>query len=257
MISVIIPCYNQGRYLKEAIKSVIAQTYKDWEIIIINDGSTDNSRDVAFRFSSQDENILLYELDDVGASNARDFAIRKARGKYYIPLDADDKIEPRYMEKTLSILQKNDDLGFVYVDTIYFDQISSRVIPSPEYNFIRLIQGNFISYCSLFRRNAYFDCDGYDLNNFGYFEDYQLYINYGRRGWYGKHLAEPLFRYRVHPESSMQTGRTRSMGAVYNAYIKTQYPELYPVELVNQAKEILMPYKDNFMSSKTPQGELK
>jgi len=262
MISVIIPCYNQAKYLREAVESVIAQTgYKWWEIIIVDDGSTDGSYDLALQLCKEYKDISKYtnmfvvKTDDVGASNARHRGIKMARGEYYLPLDADDKISPDYFKKALPLLEANKDLGFIYVNTVYFDKVSSKIIPSLPYNFFRLIQANYISYCSLFRTSAYFDCGGYDLNNRHYFEDYQLYIKYGRRGWYGKHLAEPLFYYRVHPESSMQTERTKEMGQVYNAYIRTQYPEIYPVEWVNQAKEILKPYKEGFMSSQTPHKE--
>ena len=255
MISVIIPCYNQAKYLREAVESIVSQTYTDWEIVIVDDGSTDGSFDLALDLEHEYSNIEAIKTNDVGASNARHKGINRTTGEYYLPLDADDKIAPNYFEKTIPILEANKELGFVYVDTVYFDETSSRIIPSLEYNFFRLLQANYISYCSLFRREAYFDCGGYDLNNRNYFEDYQLYIKYGRRGWYGKHLAEPLFYYRVRPDSSMQTERTKQMHQVYNAYIKTQYPEIYPVEWVNQAKEILKPYKEGFMSSKTPHKE--
>ena len=137
MISAIIPCYNQAKYLPEAVESIVDQTYDDWEIHIINDSSTDNSGEVASNLISEhkDKRIYLHVTPDVGGTNARAYEIRKSKGDYYLPLDADDKIDLQYFESALPILEQNNNLGFVYVQSTYFDKQKTWSVPSPEYNF--------------------------------------------------------------------------------------------------------------------------
>lgn len=95
-ISIIVPCYNQGRYLDEAMTSLLAQTFKNWECIIINDGSTDNTEEVAQQWSSKDNRIKYMSQENAGVSAARNAAIRASAGEFILPLDADDKISNDY-----------------------------------------------------------------------------------------------------------------------------------------------------------------
>ena len=91
-VSVIIPCYNHAHYLCRAVQSVLAQTYADWEAIIVDDGSTDNTREVATRFS--DPRVRYIYQENRGLSAARNTGISAAQGSYLAFLDADDELEP-------------------------------------------------------------------------------------------------------------------------------------------------------------------
>mgnify|MGYP001178124174 CR=1 FL=1 len=256
-VSFIVPCYNQGKYLSVALESIYQQDFTDWEIIIINDGSTDDSQEIikTLMAKAPTKNIYCLCLNDVGSSVSRNTAIRMATGDFYVPLDADDKIDKTFLGKTLNKFNVNKSYGFVYVDTLYVVGNNYHPNPSPEYSFMGLLMNNFMSYCSLFRKDAYMDVGGYDLDNFCYYEDYELYIKLGMKGWYGIHLPENLFYYNVHADSSMQTERARKLGGVYKAYMINKYSELFPLEWQEQAKKIMEGFPKDFMSWKPQRQE--
>lgn len=98
LISVIIPCFNQGKYLLEAIESIIVQTYTRWEIIIVNDGSTDNTAEIACGFIAKDKRIKYIQQNNIGLAGARNKGLEEAIGNYIQFLDADDLIDPEKFE---------------------------------------------------------------------------------------------------------------------------------------------------------------
>lgn len=106
LISVIVPVYNAQEYIAECIKSVIEQTYKNLEILIIDDGSTDNSLNICHNFN--DERIKIYHNENKGLSFARQFGIDYSRGKYFVTIDADDWILPNYVESLYETIKKRD-----------------------------------------------------------------------------------------------------------------------------------------------------
>ncbi len=107
MVSVIIPSFNHGNYLSETLNSVIAQTYKNWECIIVNDGSSDNTKAIAQDYVSKDERITYLWKKNGGLSSARNAGLEKAKGDWIQFLDADDIIEPEKFQKQLSVINKN------------------------------------------------------------------------------------------------------------------------------------------------------
>jgi glycosyltransferase involved in cell wall biosynthesis len=253
-----VTCYNQGKFLRQCLESIANQIYKDFEIIFINDGSTDNTIEVFEEFKKDYPKILAfyYYTNDIGATNARHFAISKTNGNFYVPLDADDYIDPKYIEILLPYLEENGDYGFIYCDSIYvFEDNRQQRFYQQDYSFYDLLNNNFISYCSLFRKYAYYTIGSYDLGNTNFYEDYQLYIRLGKKGWYGKHIAEPLFFYRSHKDSSMQSKRCQILSNVYRYYIIAQEPLLFPAKWVEEANKTLSKFPNNFMSYKPKEQE--
>ena len=104
VVSIIIPCFNQGKYIEETIKSVLSSTFKNFEIIIVNDGSTDTHTNRLLQHLNL-ESVIVIQTENQGVSNARNTAIRNSRGKFILPLDADDKISVRYIEEAVKILE--------------------------------------------------------------------------------------------------------------------------------------------------------
>jgi len=258
MISFIIPCHNQEGYVAEAINSVANQTNKDIELIVVDDTSTDGSKQVILNSlgNLSIKSVYTY-VDDVGPTNARLAGIKISEGEYYVTLDADDLISPDFAKETLSaIALTSEEIGFVYVDTVYFhDSISNgQRVPSPDYNLINLLNNNFMSYCSLFKRNTT-NTVGYNTDNFGYFEDYDRYVDLGLHGIYGKHLAKDLFYYRVRKDSSFQSERTQQFSNAYKAHIVRKYPYVFDAMSLDTAKKILQHYPENFMSLKPHEQE--
>ena len=106
-VSIIIPCYNQENYIKDAILSCFEQTYQNIEIVIVNDGSSDNSAEVINSLIKNRENVIfINNKENFGVVHSRNIAIEKASGEYILPLDGDDKIEPAYVEKAVKILNE-------------------------------------------------------------------------------------------------------------------------------------------------------
>ena len=105
LVSILVPVYNVERYLSRCLDSLVAQTYKDIEIIIINDGSTDNSRDIALLYSKRFNNIYVYDYENAGISTTRNRALDKAHGDYVMFVDSDDFLARRAIEKMMDVVQ--------------------------------------------------------------------------------------------------------------------------------------------------------
>ncbi len=240
LASVIVLCHNYGAHLETAVASVLAQTFTDYELILVDDGSTDDSWKIAQGLAEHQRAsvaIRVFHLDDVGPSAARRFGVEQARGRYFVPLDADDKLAPDFLAQTVAVLEADAQLGFAYTDSRYFGDKDQDIF-HPEYDFAKLCAGNFISYCSLVRRAAFAAVDGYDRANWGYYEDWDLWIRLGQAGWRGRHVAQPLFFYHQHFASSLSFYAQR-LDPIYKAYIVSQHPDLYAPAAVAQAKALL------------------
>ena len=101
IISVVIPCYNQAEFLPETLDSLIAQDYRDWEGIIVNDGSLDNTEEVALTYLKKDRRLKYIKKENGGLSSARNCGIEHASGEFILPLDSDDIIKPEYLSKAI------------------------------------------------------------------------------------------------------------------------------------------------------------
>lgn len=121
IVSIIIPCFNYGHLLGETLDSVLAQTFQDWEAIIVDDGSTDNSREVAESYCGKDSRFRYFFQKNKGLSAARNKGIELSRGNYFQFLDADDLIEKRKLEIQVTFLSLNPKTDLVYGNTRFFD----------------------------------------------------------------------------------------------------------------------------------------
>lgn len=119
MISIILPCYNQGIYLGEALESIIKQTYRNWEAIIVNDGSSDCTEEVALEYVAKDSRIHYFAQENKGVSAARNLGIEKALGKFVLPLDPDDMIAPTFIEKCMRMFKEHNDCILAYTKTSF------------------------------------------------------------------------------------------------------------------------------------------
>lgn len=126
LVSIIMPSYNTGRFIKETIESVLAQTYSNWELIIVDDCSTDNTDEVVGQYIS--DNRIQYLKNDVnsGAAISRNRALREAKGKWISFLDSDDLWEPRKLEKQIAFMKKN---GYAFSYTDYMIQLNGEWLP--------------------------------------------------------------------------------------------------------------------------------
>lgn len=108
MVSIITPCYNGAKYITETIESVIAQTYLDWEMIVVDDGSKDQSADIVKKYVEKDRRVKLVQQPNAGSAAARNNGIRRANGQYIALLDADDIWKPTFLEKQIAFMKLHD-----------------------------------------------------------------------------------------------------------------------------------------------------
>ena len=127
LVSIITPCYNGERYLAETIESVLAQTYPDWEMLIIDDGSSDASAAVARRYADRDKRIIPMRQRNKGSAAARNKGIRYAQGQYIALLDADDLWQPRFLEKQIAFLREKQAV-WVYCSYSRIDADSREIL---------------------------------------------------------------------------------------------------------------------------------
>jgi glycosyltransferase involved in cell wall biosynthesis/ADP-heptose:LPS heptosyltransferase/Flp pilus assembly protein TadD/predicted O-methyltransferase YrrM len=203
IVSVIIPCYNYARYLLEAVGSVIGQTFQGFEIIIVDDGSTDNSRQVAEQLVTafpQHSIRLITQENSGNPAFSRNRGIAEARGDYILCLDADDMLAPDMLDECLKVLEKDASISIAYTDRLDFDGVD-QVVRAGDYNFDLLKHQNHISYCTLFRRKVWEDVGGYRPVGC---EDWDFWIAAGARGHFGQRIPLPLFKYRRHDTGRFQ-----------------------------------------------------
>ncbi|MCK5417713.1 MAG: glycosyltransferase, partial [Desulfobacterales bacterium] len=234
----IIPCYNYGRYLQQAVESIIEQTFRDFEIIIVNDGSNDSTRAVAENLIVRypDHQIRLINQENSGQpAISRNRGITEARGEYILCLDADDMILPAMLEKCLKLFKQNKTIAIAYTDRQDFDGVD-QVVLAGDYDFSRLKYANQISYCALFRREIWDEIGGYRTNIKGC-EDWDFWVAAGARGFFGLRIPEPLFKYRRH-----ETGIYQEVLKNFrqkHAQIVLNNPEVFESSQISLAKKIL------------------
>lgn len=200
LISIIVPCYNQAKYLSATLNSVLAQTYEDWECVIVNDGSKDNTKEVAHFFCDKDSRFIYVEQINKGLSSARNIGIKHSKGKYILPLDADDKIAPQYITKAISYLEQNVKCKLVYSRAAFFGMRRGEW-NLPDYSLERLLAQNCIFCSAIFRRTDFNKIGGYRTNmKYGH-EDWDFWLSLLGDGGDVYKINEVLFFYRIRRNS--------------------------------------------------------
>ncbi|MFK7810817.1 MAG: glycosyltransferase family 2 protein [Saprospiraceae bacterium] len=120
LVSIIIPCYNYGRYVAQTLDSVLAQTYQNWECLVVDDGSKDNSGEVVKAYEQKDQRITYIYQNNKGLPGARNTGIKAAKGKYFMVLDADDTIQHKKIEAQVTAFENDPSLDFTYAGVRYF-----------------------------------------------------------------------------------------------------------------------------------------
>jgi glycosyltransferase involved in cell wall biosynthesis len=239
LVSVIIPSHNHGKYLRVAVESVLVQSYRNYEIIIVNDGSTDDTEQVVASIVSEYKNERIKYLDqkNTGVATARNNAIRQATGVYVLPLDADDKIHPNFLEVAIAEFNKNPHIGIVYTDYAFFGDLY-QVVRTEEYELNKFITTkNLFTSSAVFKREAWEASGGYQQNMVWGFEDWEFWIRCGKNGFYGQRVPEVLFFYRV---KLVDTNRNKSANAHSEwlfARMALNNPALYDQRRIDWARE--------------------
>ena len=209
-VSIVIPAYNVESYIEETINSVLCQTHKDWELIVVNDGSTDNTEERILPYLEKSEyDISYYSIPNGGVSNARNYGIERSVGDCIAFLDSDDTFEPNNLEKKVAVLLENGDVDWVYSDMYNADGNMNKQgvgpIGTDENVFEKILKwegevvpgpsSNVLVRKKCFEEGVCFDKD------FSTAADQDFCLTMSRK-YKAKRIAEPLWNYRV-IESSM------------------------------------------------------
>jgi glycosyltransferase involved in cell wall biosynthesis len=199
LVSIIIPCYNQGKFIEETVKSVLLQTYINFEIIIVNDGSTDPYT-IDLLKNKTWENTRIININNAGVANARNVGIANSKGKYILPLDGDDLIANTYLEKAVQILEANEDIKVVTSEVRYFGKMNS-LFNLPEFSITGLMGQNLLVCTSMYRRTDFDATNGYNTNMNDGFEDWDFWLSLIKPGEKIYKIKEVLFFYRINRRS--------------------------------------------------------
>jgi glycosyltransferase involved in cell wall biosynthesis len=208
-LAVVIPCYNYGEFLQEAVGSVVNANRKDVELVIVDDGSTDkHTQTEVERLVAEGFHVIRQQ--NKGLAAARDAGIRATTADYILPLDADNKIRADYIDRAITLLDSDPKVGVVYGDAEYFGSKTGRW-KMGEFDLDRLLEWNYIDACSALRRKVWEENGGYDgtMPRMG-LEDWDMWLGAASRGWEFTYVPEVLFDYRVSPGSMIARANPNS-----------------------------------------------
>lgn len=227
-ISVVVPFFNLASTLPDTLASLDAQSFKDFETIIVDDGSTEGDSRELLRKLERDPRIRLVRQPNGGLSSARNAGLAVAEGRYVLPLDADDAIAPAFLARTLEVLESDLALGWCATWVEFFvkrvGDTQRGWIPlghAPEL----MLADNVAGSCTaLFRRDLLEEVGGYD-ESFPSYEDWDLYCSLLERGHRGEVLPESLFHYRIR-EDSLAHGMAPTLRHALRAKLVEKHPAL-------------------------------
>ena len=205
LVSVIMPAYNASEWLEEALMSVMASDYRPLEVIVIDDGSKDDTLTKAQNFAKKHEEVVVYSQPNSGASAARNNAIRRSHGTYILPVDADNIIDPRYILEAVEVLEQHPEVKVVSCRADFFGDRTGEW-KFPPFSKRLLARKNMIDTCAMYRRADYDLTTGY-MENCVAREDWDFWLSIFEHGGEFVRLPEIRLHYRVRAGSKRVTDR--------------------------------------------------
>lgn len=242
LFSIVVPCYNYARFLPETIRSLAAQEYDAMEVVIVNDGSPDNTEEVALGLVAEKAcpNLRYIRQENQGPASARNTGIAATGGQWVMSLDSDDILAPGFLHAVAAYLAENDDVDAVSGAYREFgarqsDWKLTRYVPERF-----LIQGN-IMHCTVHRRSLWEAVGGYSPDNPWGGEDWHFWIKCQVRGFRFAALPVPMLHYRIHEGHSRF--REATLGTRWPEFLAmhhTMTPEAYPPSTLRAAHATLL-----------------
>ena len=195
-VSIIVACYNQAEYLSEALESVLSQTYDRWECVIVNDGSPDNTEEIALSYMQKDMRFKYISQENKGVCTARNTGIASSCGAFILPLDADDIIAPVYLEKAVGHFMAFPKTKLVYGKAEKIGK-ENGYWDLPAYDYEKFIWDNCIFNSAVFKRSDYNATDGYNTNMVHGNEDWDFWLSLIRKDDIVHCIDEVVFFHRV------------------------------------------------------------
>ena len=237
-VSVIIPCQGRATHLKDTVSSVVAQTYRDWELILAVGGDATEFMKLGRRLVARHAHLRIRLIEHAGSgrSAALNTAVGQAVGRFILPLGAGDQIKPEMLNAAVSLLDARTNLGFVYTDQILLDG-GNQVVSPGEFEVSRICRENLVPFCTLYRRELWDRVGGYKTNMRCGLEGWDLFVGAVECGFTGSWLSEALVYQRPMDSNSEEEASAHYAG--YKAQIALNHPNLFDVSEVAAARAIL------------------
>ena len=227
-LSVVIPCYNQGELLIEAVASVERTAPERCELIVVNDGSH-QPRTLEVLEVLRKGGYHIVDQSNAGLAAARNRGIREARGRYVLPLDADNRLATGYIMSAIRVLDSQPEMGVSYGDRLEFGCRNGRK-SVPEFDLPSLLWANSIDACAAYRREIWEACGGYDAGAPAW-EDWDFWISAAERGWRFHRLPDVTFEYRVRPHSMLQNAEREGLRGTVREQIYRKHHSIFAKNL--------------------------
>lgn len=230
LVSIIIPYYEAAEWLGEAISSVTKQTYINYEVIIVDDGSRLYPLNRCFPDLAV-KRIKVVTQKHGGPASARNAGITVALGEYIVPLDSDDILEPRFLEECIKVFDQNPNIAIAYTGFIFFGGLNAHS-RFQNYDYYLLLHDNFILATAMFKKSAWQKVNGYSEEMLNGSEDWEFWIKLGAHGFYGKLIPQYLIRYRIKKGSRDYNAFFRKAEII--SKMKDKHKALYNREKLNE-----------------------
>lgn len=239
MISIIVPSYNSGDFLNECLQSILNQSYAVWECIIVNDGSTDHTADIAQSWVSKDSRFKYIFKTNGGLSSARNTGISEARYPIIFPLDADDYLSDNAFAKALQVIEKQSRWDVITLPVHYVGS-KSGVYKLPEYSYKKLLVQNCFVACSFFKKESWSQIGGYD-ESLTSLEDWDFWIRLLNDNSSVFKVKNATYYYRQHDQDNLRSRFKKDPAYYYDLYDriysknkdKYQMHFKHPIEVMN------------------------
>lgn len=233
LVSIIVPAYNHADYLLQAVTSIVNQTHKNTEIFVINDGSTDHTDTVALKLPKK---VHYIKQRNQGAPRTRNRGLRLSSGDYFMNLDADDWIEPTYVEACLDSLNTNSHAGYVYTDEIENDTTNNtkKEISWPGFDAERLLTHNYINITALIRRKHL--AQGQFNESLPFWMDWDLFLGLLEKRVIGVRLPQKLLHRRILENSITAQAKQKNQYLTVLETLFLLHSELYNPETKARAR---------------------
>lgn len=226
ILSIIIPFYNSESTLESTLGSVLSQDFQDWEAIIINDGSTDATEEIALRWVEKDKRFIYFAKQNEGLGKTRNYGIERSNGIYILPLDSDNQLTKDFAKDAIAVFEKNHEIGVVYGDAEYFGE-KTGLWKVGEFDFKKILACNYIDACAIYRKKLWAEVGGYDVNMpYQGNEDWDLWLAFGELNVKFYHLNKVTFRYYIN-KNSMIRSYTDKIILSNNEYVYEKYSKHY------------------------------
>ena len=231
LVSVVIPCYNQGKYLEETVASAIASSYRPIEIILVNDGSKDNSLEIAKNLEAIHPEIRTIDQPNGGVAKARNNGIACAKGTYILPLDGDDLISDKYIQEAVETLEANPEVKVVYCQAVKFNESGKKTWKLKPFSRHKLAKDNMIFVAAVFRKTDAELVGGFSEDMKMGREDWEFWIKMLKNGGEVVQLSFVGFYYRLTPTSKRKKTGTTQKKRERIAYLNAKHLDFFEREL--------------------------